>query len=437
MWWQEPGCPQLVSILNTKSKGTLVWTRKVVTHGGAFGGACLGLVLLISACGSSGGSSAKGGSSGEAAPTFTGSPIKIFTIIDSVNVAPTTDGMKAEIGAINAKGGIKGRKLELTTCDNQGDANVAAKCARDAIADPDTIAQVASSNSYGAAVDPLVEQAGMPGVGVNLQVAADLKSPVIFPKNLGAYNTAAQTAVLADDKGAKNICLAYYDSPSGASLATLINSAMLAPRNLKLKTAVPISPTATDFTAQVAALSGCDAVAVALTTDLEIRFVRTARQQGLTTTLALSSSVVTPELLKDQLGPLATNLVVVSPYNQEAAARKSFLDDIAKYNKGGRVDDQSLGGWFATKLFADTANNISGDLTRSSLLDAMNKITSYDTGGLTATPLDFTAKSTVLGGTLPRIFPAIQNVYGYDYGDGSLKALNSNKPVDPFNAPAK
>jgi branched-chain amino acid transport system substrate-binding protein len=91
------------------------------------------------------------------------------------------------------------------------------------------------------------------------------------------------------------------------------------------------------------------------------------------------------------------------------------------------VGDSALWDWMAVQLFAHVLKNIQGTVTRSSVVEALNGLSSYSTGGLTPT-IDFTKPSTVAG--YSRIFSP--TVYGLTYDNGELKDIQPLTYIDMF-----
>src|SRR5262245_53102293 len=81
------------------------------------------------------------GSSGASAATTTpnASPLKLMTVYEGRGAASASpeipEGAIAAAKAINAKGGIKGRPVEIIRCDTKNDPNVATECGRRAVSE--------------------------------------------------------------------------------------------------------------------------------------------------------------------------------------------------------------------------------------------------------------------------------------------------------------
>ncbi len=99
------------------------------------------LAVSLAACSSQSGGSATSasGGSGASASVTTGSAIKLMVIADletPVQALPQiVTGAQAAANQVNAAGGVNGRKIEILSCNTQGNPNVSASCAREAVSD--------------------------------------------------------------------------------------------------------------------------------------------------------------------------------------------------------------------------------------------------------------------------------------------------------------
>ena len=121
---------------------------------------------------------------GEAAAP-SGDPIKVMTVAPvNTNLPPYPNiPAAAEIYMqyINDRGGIQGRPLEVITCDDQGDPNVGANCARQAV-DEGVIAVVGSFVFDASRIIPVLEENNIPWFGACCPlVEQEFASPISFP----------------------------------------------------------------------------------------------------------------------------------------------------------------------------------------------------------------------------------------------------------------
>jgi hypothetical protein len=82
-------------------------------------------------------------------------------------------------------------------------------------------------------------------------------------------------------------------------------------------------------------------------------------------------------------------------------------------------------------MLADTANKLP-DLTRQAVIDALKTTSGYDTGGLTLAPIDYTAKATAMGGTIPNLYPSIAGAWAYKFDNGQYVPAGDGTPLKLF-----
>ncbi len=128
-------------------------------------------VFALAACSSSGGGDGNSSSASSTAPAVTyKGEVKVGMIVDTSVVSAVgnpeperVSAANARFDVINAAGGINGYKVVLDACDEKGDPNVAAACARGFVAHGD-VATVADESVYGAKLNPPLLKAGIPRV---------------------------------------------------------------------------------------------------------------------------------------------------------------------------------------------------------------------------------------------------------------------------------
>jgi branched-chain amino acid transport system substrate-binding protein len=397
--------------------------------------AVLVVTALAAGCGGNDGGN-KGAENGTVTSKpveLTGNPIRLGLITRPLYVDFAPAGAKAAIKRINDAGGIDGRPLELVVCSNGDNANVAADCARQFAADPTIIATVGDNNSFGGDSNPPLEQAKIAGIGTSPLGGPDYASPRVFPNNSGGLEFLASAAFMHDDRKADSIGMATVDTPTAQALPGLIDQSVLGPRGAKLAGSVAIPLTAADVSAQAASVSGSDGLLLALTGDLALRFMQSARQQGFGGPFVLSETVVDAAKIKEALSPdVAKDIFTVTYYDKNSDGYRSFLADMEKYESKVVPGDLSAIAWLAVNMFEHVAADLP-HLTRESVWDAMNALSDYDTKGMTPGPLDFTTPGTALGGKAPRLVPSVLSVYVDRYDDGTYVPLaKEQKPIAIF-----
>jgi branched-chain amino acid transport system substrate-binding protein len=189
-----------------------------------------------------------------------GEPIKfgIITTITSpvANSQDMVDGVKAGIDCVNAGGGLNGRPMELSVCDDKGDAATAKTCAQTFV-DDKVVAVLSGYSIAGAAeIQPVLEAAGIPRIGHQPLGAADYQSPMSFPlAGGGAAYAPAVAKYIRDNTEVTKIAYAAPNLDVGKATADLFDQLVKSGnRNIEVKR-VTFDTTAQDFGPVVTAMT--------------------------------------------------------------------------------------------------------------------------------------------------------------------------------------
>ncbi len=345
-------------------------------------------------------------------------------------------GLKA--GVLAAK--RAGVKIKVKICDEGSDPSSGAQCARDFVQDPSVVALVGTTTNFGAAVDPVLEQANLPSIGQSLFGIEDFGSPMIFPADGGSIaGAAAAGPICFNDLKGKSISLAYIDNAPGAQLIPVMNTFVLKPFNKELTTSVPIPVAAADLSSQAAKLvsDGADCLLIGAGQEQATQLTQALKQQGYAGHIMVSGQVHSPTSLVDQLGKdVADGTVLIVGYDYASTGAKQFVKDMTKLNgKNAKtlISDQSLKAWLSLKIAADTIKGID-PVDRATMLAAL-KTTNYPTDGLLQGPLDYTARvknPAVFGGLAPNLI--LPYAIGAEMKKGKLTALGTWE--NAFGGPA-
>ncbi len=374
--------------------------------------ACVALALVTTACSSStdtADTTAAGAPASDAATTEapeattavaapTGEPIKVMTVTTLNAAGPTYKNIANTAEAyekyINARGGIAGRPLEVTVCDEQFDPAVATTCARQAVAEG-MVSIVGSFTYFAESIVPVIAESDITWFGACCPITpSELTSKHAF--NIGNQPMYAVGAVKrAVDDGCKNINAVIIDGAQ-IFIPPMENAAKVL--GIKFGATVILPPTAQDYSAEVAqATKGADCV-IAIMSETPFVTWNTAWTQSGTEAR--------------QYGPQG-NLNQVSAKGNEASTDGDIIagmyPDIssapwAEYlvalKEGGydtnELDYNSLGGmgtWAGYVGFTQIAEKIEGDITAKSFFEAASKTSSLDLNGMVPV-LDFTKEWT-------------------------------------------
>ena len=345
-------------------------------------------------------------------------------------------GLKA--GVLAAK--RAGVKVRVKVCDEGADPDSGAQCARDFAQDSAVVGLVGTASNFGAAVDPVIEEANLPSIGHSMFGLEDFASPMIFPADGGSISGAAAAGPICfNDLEGKTISLAYIDNAAGAQLLPVMNTFVLKPFDKELTTSVPIPIGAADLSSQAAKLvsDNADCLLIAAGQEQATQLTQALKQQGYEGHIMISGQVHSPSSLVDQLGKdIADGTVLIVGYDYASKEAKQFVKDMTKlYGKKAKslISDQSLKAWLSVKIAADTVKGIDPQ-DRATLLETL-KTTNYSTDGLLQGPLDYSARVAnpeVFGGAAPNLI--LPYAIGAVMKNGKLKALGTWEDV--FGGPA-
>ncbi len=332
-----------------------------------------------------------------AAPT--GTPIKVMTVTTLNAAGPTYKNIantaEAYAKYINKRGGIAGHPLEVTVCDEQFDAAVAATCARKAV-DEGMVSVVGSFTYMAESIVPVIASKDITWFGACCPITpSELTDKHSFP--IGNQPMYAVGAVKrAVDDGCQNINAAVVDGAQQIFLPPMENAMKALGKKFGAEISLPA--TAQDFSTEVAqATAGADCVIVILSETPYIAWNTSWTQSGTTAR---------------QYGPQG-NLNSVSAKGNEDSTDGDVIvgmyPDISTppwdeyrtaLTEGGydmnELDYNSLGGmgtWAAFVGFTKIAEGIQGDITATSFFDAASSTSKLDLNGMVPV-LDFTKEWT-------------------------------------------
>jgi branched-chain amino acid transport system substrate-binding protein len=368
--------------------------RRTVALAAAFG-------LLVAACGGDDASS----SDSTAAPAVettgaapSGEPIKLMTVTTLNAAGPTYENIaitaKLYADYINAQGGINGRPVEVTVCDEKFDPAVATTCARQAV-EEGMVSIVGSFTYFAESIVPVISESSITWFGACCPITpAELSSPYSF--NIGNQPMYAVGAVKrAVDDGCENINAVIID---GAQVFIPPMENAIKALGKSFGDTVILPPTAQDYSAEVAqATSGADCVISIIS---ETPFITwntawtqsgtSARQYGPQGNLNAISAKGNEEATDGDVIVGMYPDISTEPWAEyRAALEAAGIDQEAN-------DFNSLGGlgtWAAYVGFTQIASAIEGEVTAQSFYEAANSTTNLDLNGMVP-PIDFTKEWT-------------------------------------------
>jgi branched-chain amino acid transport system substrate-binding protein len=388
---------------------------------------CVAVAALVAA----GVSSASGGRARAAA----GAPITLFVESTEnsqiINQPDVRYGVNAAVKAINAAGGVRGRKLTTSYCNDEFVTAKLVACAQKGVASK-AVAVVGIQHSD--ANVSVYQQGGLPLIGPNGD-AGDLKNPIQFPLTGGATIGYAALPVMLKRAGVKKVAIMSYNIPAERSLDAIILTAIKR-AGLESAGVVNFPPQGTtDFSpyAQKVKSSGADGVIFVTNISIMAANMRALRSLGSNAVFANTSTTV-GDAEAASLGSLANGMVIASDLPPNSAAKS--VPAVARYlkeTKAAGVPTQwtrgvGLNAWLSVYAVKQLMEGIKGPITRASVLKALHAAK----GKRALRVLDLVTWKPGASGGDPK-FPRLTNTsVWYAKVKGGKIVLAAPKPVSVF-----
>lgn len=296
-------------------------------------------------------------------------------------------GTTVYFDALNANGGIHGRKIRLVTKDDAYNAARTAEIVKRFVADKATFAifnPLGTPNNM--ALLPLAQQAGMPVFApyTGALVVRQADAVGVFNVRASYADEAAKLVEHLTTIGITKIAMAYQNNAFGKEvLETTV--AVLAKRGIKLVAAVSVESDASDADAASTTIlaAGPDAIMLGIAGKPTIAVIKHVAQhrRGLPMyALSVLASAANLKLLgPDGIG-VTISQVVPFPTSQSIPIVREYRQAMAKAGHAD-VSHSSLEGYINARIMAEGLRRAGRDLTRKGFIDAMDSMQRFDLGG--------------------------------------------------------
>ena len=412
-----------------------------VTRSGARRGAAAllaaGLCISMAACGSS--SKTSGDASSSAAgpgSTATGSPIKIMSFgqfqATNLSYPEGKTSIDAAVKTINAAGGINGHPLQVEACNDQGDPNIAAQCARTAVSHKD-VAVLGSYSQNAGQILPILEAAHIAYVGATAQSVTDTTSPVSFPLeglNQVVFGGVGYGSTLVGCKKA-GILIENYGTTTPLAIQSITAGIKLGGGEI-----VKVENTGSNLPSYAPAVSAIEAaggecIDTIMPPDQIAAVFQAMRQSAKPDIKMINAQDTFSTQLLDQLGDTANGMILSSstypPTTTQVPEVPKLIAAIKQYEPGAEISQFSIQGWASVLLLQDVVKGISGPVTASAVLNGFEHLNGASTNGL------YPPYTTTHAGPVkdaPRIFLTKVLILKYENGQ---ETPVSNGFVDVIN----
>ena len=300
-------------------------------------------------------------------------------------------GGLAYFNAINARGGINGRKIELRTLDDGYEPDRCAENTRKLIdsgvfalfgyvGTPTTIAAM-----------PVFTKAQVPLIGPFTGAEAFRRpfNRYIFNVRASYYAETDKLVELLSTLRMQRIAVFYQNDSYGKAGLEGVERAAKA-RNMPIAATATVERNSVDVKAAVAALSKVDPQAVVMISAYKscAAFIKAMKAAGVHAQF-MNVSFVGSKALATELGPegrgVAISQVVPFPWNTGAPIVKEYQKALSAETGKENYSFTSLEGYIAAKVLVEGIRRAGRDLTREKLVTALETMNDYDVGGFTVT----------------------------------------------------
>ena len=302
------------------------------------------------------------------------------------------DGMLAAFAEQNAKGGVKGRKIELKSRDDGYEPNKSIEASKALLNDDKVFALVGPVGTpTSLAVVPVAAEAGVPFIGPFTGVEA-LRNPykpnVVNVRASYFQETEEWVERLTKDLKIERISILFQDDSFGRAGLAGVQKAM-EKRNMKLASEGTFERNTTAVRAALLEIRKGNPQAVVMVGPYKpmAEFIKLAKQIKMDAVF-VNISFVGTNALAEELGDAGEGVVVtqVVPFPEDTS-----IPLVANYHKAlqaavpnAKPGFVSLEGYMVGRLVIQALDKLGGEPTRKDLLAALQSGT-YDLGGVKLT----------------------------------------------------
>jgi len=299
----------------------------------------------------------------------------------------TRYGVDLYFRVVNEQGGIHGRKVRTVYYDDGYKPQDAVANTRKLVEQDRVFAVIAPQ--------------GTAPVAATLEYLEENKVPLLFPfqgspitrgrpwvfSGMTLYDRQSRMMIdyLVGERKLRTFAALYQDDEYGKAFLSAFQKD-LGRHRLKLAAAEPVKRGATDVSAQIARLQAAkpQVVFLVLTPGPGAQALRERQKIGWTDTLMVSSGPLTDERYLALAGAAAEGVEGLSLWPDPAASTLpgvvAYREAMQKHFGKNEPNRYSLSGYFAAMLFTEGARRAGRDLTRGSLVTALESIKSWESG---------------------------------------------------------
>ncbi len=299
----------------------------------------------------------------------------------------TKFGVDLYVKVVNDAGGIHGRKIRTVYYDDGYKPQEAVANTRKLVEQDRVFAVIAPQ--------------GTPPVVATMPYLEETKVPLLFPfqgspvtrgrryvfSGMTLYDRQSRMMIdyLAGPRKYTTFGVLYQDDEYGKSFLTAFEKD-LGRHNLKLAAAEPVKRGVTDVSAQIAKLQAArpQVTFLVLTPPAGAQALKERQKIGWSETVMVSSGPLTDERYLALAGDAAEGVEGLSlwpdPVGSDLPGVKGYRVAMQKYFPKNEPNRYSLSGYVAAMLFTEGARRAGKNLTRESLITALEGLRAWDSG---------------------------------------------------------
>lgn len=299
-------------------------------------------------------------------------------------------GANAFFELVNSQGGINGRKIKLITLDDGYEPKRTIPATKKLINDEKVFmlfGYVGTPTSK--AVVPITKKAGIPYFGpfTGAEFLRNPVSPNVYNIRASYFQeTEEHVHQLVDVLGKKNIAIFYQNDGYGKAGLGGAQKA-LKKRGLKLSVMGHYKRNTVDVQAGLASIQKANPDGVIMIGAYKpcAAFIKAAKSAGMNSIFLNVSFVgsipLAKELGADSDGVIVTQVVPL-PWDVSIPLVAEYQKNMKKYSPNIEIGFASLEGYLDAKILAHNLKVVGKDLSRSSLINALDNMSNQDFGGV-------------------------------------------------------
>jgi ABC-type branched-subunit amino acid transport system substrate-binding protein len=290
---------------------------------------------------------------------------------------------QSAVDRVNAAGGIGGRDVELISCNDKYDPNEALRCAKKAVQE-DVVAVVGSLSAFGDQTAPILASKKIPVIGSNGLVPSDYTGEHSYLLDPGVAAYTGSPLLLKKFAGSTKIVTLMMENPSNAVVEGYW-AAGAKKAGVEVLKNIRVPSDAIDWVTYIrqAESAGADGIVTSLSPDLTLKVWAALKSADLVDQLpiAITATSVGQQILDEAPPEAITNtygIQEVPLLSTTADYTADYLADMKKIAPDVTPSSTGMRAWMSVQFFADVANTIDGDITATSVGEALDKVHGKD-----------------------------------------------------------